>query len=158
MMDLRSLLYLLAMPKALLTGAVLLLLAGCDAFSSGTQVSFSRLALPASPVLVNGTTVIRNPSQLESFARRQDGELATVSEVDFTRQLVVGVFYGGSFHGGCGGDVDVVEAVRTDGDALVVQIGPLPDLGPCRAIVHPAEMVVIDATAGRVRFVGEVPR
>ena len=109
-------------------------------------------------MFVNGTTVIRDQSRLESFARYPGGDLAPVPEVDFDRQLVVGVFYGGSLHGGCGGDVEVVEAVRSEGDALVVEVGPLPDLGPCRAIVYPAEMVVVDAKSWDVRFVGEVPR
>ena len=146
------------MTKAAALSLVALALAGCDAFSLDEPVPFERLALPTSAVFVNGTTVIRDQTRLESFARYQGGDLAPVPEVDFERQLVVGVFYGGSFHAGCSGDVEVVEAVRLEGDRLVVEIGPLPDLGPCRAVVYPAEMVVVDAESFDVRFAGEVPR
>lgn len=131
---------------------------GCDALSSDEPIPFARLDLPASPVFVSGTTVIRDQSRLEAFARRQVGDPVPIPEVDFERHLVVGVFYGGSFHAGCSGDVEVIEAIRDEGDALVVEIGPLPDLGPCRAVVHPAEMVVVDAQASAVQFVGKVPK
>ena len=146
------------MTNAVALSLLALKLAGCDAFLADEPVGFERLALPASAVFVNGTTVIRDQSRLESFARFQEGDLAPVPDMDFERQLVVGVFYGGSFHAGCSGDAEVVEAVRSEGDRLVVEVGPLPDLGPCRGVVYPAEMVVVDATSSDVRFVGEVPR
>jgi len=143
-----------ALPLAVLA---LLALAGCDVFSSDDSVPFERLALPAHPVHVNGTTVIREQWRLETFARGTSGEMVPLPDVDFERQLVVGVFYGGSLHYGCGGPIEVVRAVRASGDALVVEIGPLPDLGPCRGNVYPAEMVVVDAASRDVRFVGDVP-
>ena len=151
------------MPKVLVLGVfAALALAGCDAAEEGAPpdgpVGFTRVDLPASPVFVDGTTVICSDFQLASFARREDGSTAPVPDVDFDRQLVVGVFYGGSFHGGCSGDVEVIESVRVDGGALVVEVGPLPDLGPCRAIVYPADMVVVDAQVPAVRFAGDVPR
>ena len=141
----------------------LLALAACDASLADDAppdgpVAFATLDLPASPVLVNGTTVVRSSGELERFARRDDGGLAPLPDVDWDRQLVVGVFYGGSLHGGCSGEVEVIRSVRADGGALVVDVGPLPDLGPCRAIVYPAQMAVVDARAPVVRFTGEVPR
>lgn len=135
-----------------------LALAGCDAFESSEPVAFARVALPASPMLVNGTTVIRDEYRLDAFTRREDGSRITVPDIDFDRQMVVGVFYGGSFHAGCRADVETIETVHVQGDALVVEVGPLPDLGPCRGVVYPAEMVVVDARADDVRFVGAVPQ
>ena len=135
-----------------------LALAGCDAFEPSEPVAFARIALPASPVLVDGTTVIRGDYQLDAFTRREDGNRVAVPDIDFERQMIVGVFYGGSFHAGCRADVETIETVRVQGDVLVVEVGPLPDLGPCRGIVYPAEMVVVDAQADEVQFVGAVPR
>jgi hypothetical protein len=147
------------MPKSFsLATVALLALAGCDAVSPGGSVGFAQLDLPAQPVLINGTTVIRDQTTLESFARGWDGNVVPLPTVDFERQMVVGVFYGGSFHGGCSSQVDVVETVRHDGDALVVSVGALPDLGICQAVVYPADMVVVDAVSPKVRFVGKLPR
>ena len=140
-----------------LVAAAALALAACDASSQDDLVSFERIALPASPVLVNGTEVIRDQSRLEMFARDQEGGLVSIPEVDFESQLVIGVFYGGTSRSGCRSDVEVVEAVRLEDDVLVVEIRPLPNLGMCDMIVYPAEMVVVSARSRDVRFVGDVP-
>ncbi|PAP78411.1 hypothetical protein BSZ37_19275 [Rubrivirga marina] len=145
------------MPNVVLLLAALAF-AGCDVFESSEPVAFTRIALPARPVLVNGTTVVRGDYQLSAFTRSVNDSLISVPTIDFDRQTVLGVFYGGSFHAGCRGNVETIEGIRLAGDALIVEVGPLPDLGPCRAIVYPSDMVVVNARATSVRFVGAVPQ
>ena len=145
------------MSRVVLTALVVL--AGCDAFASGEPVAFTTLTAPMERVAVNGTTVLRDPQALAAFVRETPNEgPVSFPDVDFERQIVLGVFYGGSFHAGCTGAVEVIESVQQERDELVVRIGPLPDLGPCRAVVYPSQLVVVDATSPKVRFEGPLPR
>ena len=140
--------------------AATLALAGCDASAPDGPVPFADVEeAGALRVQVTGTTVIKGRSDWAQFWDRHGGP-DPVPAVDFDRQFVVGVFYGGSLRAGCRSEVDVVEAVERDGDAVRVRVGPLPDLGPCRAVVYPADVVVVDVSASEpveVRFTGEVP-
>jgi len=84
-----------------------------------------------------------------------------VPTVDFNRQTVLGVFYGGSFHAGCRTRVDVIQEVRKEeGETLSVEVRKLPDLGPCRMVVHPIDVVTVDAPPSQaldVDFKGKTP-
>lgn len=90
---------------------------------------------------------------------QQHGGSAPAPPVDFDQQIVLGVFYGGSFHAGCRSKVDVVREVRREGATLEVSIGRLSHLGPCRAVTHPFDLVVVDVPSSQaldVWFVGRV--
>ena len=153
----------------LLPLAAVLALAGCDALSSDEPVAYADVErAEALRVQVTGTTVtvIRDRSSWERFwsghvgTAGPDGAGIAAPEVDFERQTVVGVFYGGSLHAGCGSSVDVVRSAREESGAVEVEVGPLPDLGPCRAVVYPLDLVVLDVPPSEaldVRFVGAVP-
>ena len=149
------------MPKTFLCiTLVALTLAGCDALSSDEAVSFSKAEqTEALRVQVTGTTVLRDRSEWTSFWERHGGS-GPAPAVDFDQQLVVGVFYGGSPRAGCQSAVNVVGSVLRDGNTVRVQIKPLPDLGSCRAVVYPLDVVVVDVPASEalaVRFEGRVP-
>ena len=149
------------MPKRILLVTCLVCwLAGCDALVPDEPVPFTHVErVNALRVQINGTTMIRDRWDWEAFWQRHGGALPAPA-VDFERQTVLGVFYGGSLYGGCHSDVEVVEAVRRDGDALEVRVGPLPDLGICRQVVYPLDIVVVDVPAREVRtahFKGRVP-
>ncbi len=143
-------------------------LVGCDGFDAPAPVPFDALALRAAlDVPVTGTTVIRDERTWTRFwaAHNQgfdaNGQPLSAPAVDFTRQTVVGAFYGGSFHAGCNSAVDLVETVREVGGTVEVQLGRLPSLGVCRAVVHPIDLVVIDVPPSEtfdLRFTGHLPR
>ena len=146
----------------LLVSCVALWLTGCDVFFSDEPVPYADLdEVAVLQVQIDGTTVIRSRSEWDMFwQQHKHSGGPSAPEVDFERQVVLGVFYGGSLHAGCRSEVDVVAAVRRDGDALEVLVGPLPDLGPCRAVMHPLDVVVADVPAWEartVRFIGRVP-
>jgi hypothetical protein len=137
-----------------------LVLSGCDAFSAAEAVPFSNIEQAGRlRVQVSGTTVIRDRPGWEAFWQ-QHGGVAPAPAVDFDRQTVLGVFYGGAFHSGCTSEVDVIRSVKLAHGRLEVRVDRLPDLGPCRAIVYPLDVVVVDAPPSQafdVRFVGRVP-
>lgn len=133
----------------------LIILAGCDFIAPAEPVSFTDVE-EAVTVRVSGTTVIHSESEWNAFWE-QHGRSSSPPEVNFKQQMVVGVFWGGSFHAGCRSEVDAIESVRRDGNVLEVEVGPLPDLGPCRAVAYPFDLIIVNARARRVRFEGKVP-
>ena len=149
------------MPKQVLfVLSLVMAAAGCDMLVPNEPVSYTDLdEVAALRVQINGTTVIRDRWEWDRFWQQHGGG-ADAPDVDFERQVVLGVFYGGSLHAGCHSEVDVVAAVRHEGDALEILVGPLPDLGPCRAVVYPLDIVVAEVPAWdirTVRFTGRVP-
>jgi hypothetical protein len=135
-------------------------LAGCDVFYGGEAVPFSRVErIDHLRVQVSGTTVIRDQSSWEAFWQ-QHGEKTPAPSVDFQRETVFGVFYGGAFHSGCRSAVEVIRDVNRSGGTVEIRIGPLPDLGPCDAVVYPLDVVVADVPPSQVldvRFRGHLP-
>ena len=84
----------------------------------------------------------------------------TAPDVDFTRQVVIGVFYGGDVHAGCTHDVDVIRRAALDGRTLRVALASVPDLGPCRMVADPLDIAVVDVAPKAfvgVRFTGPLP-
>ena len=135
------------------------LLVGCDLLSSsdsGKPVSFSHVErMENLRVRISGTTVIRSRSDWERFWKKHEGEVP-VPTVNFDRQTVLGVFYGGSFHVGCRSRVDVIRDVRRDGETLSVDVGKLPDLGPCRGVRNVVAVDIAPSQALDVDFKGHV--
>ena len=155
------------MPKLILAAlAAAVTFAGCDA-TSDESLAYSDLQQDEYlRVQVTGTTVIRDSGSWQRFWSSHvsttglDGALIAAPTVNFERQTVVGVFYGGSPRAGCASTVDVVRSVTEEGGVVQVSLGPLPDLGPCRAVVYPVDIVVVDVAPSMaldVRFVGDVP-
>jgi hypothetical protein len=139
------------------------LLVGCDLLSSsdsGEPVSFSNVERGENlRVRISGTTVIRSRADWKTFWKKHGGE-GPLPAVDFDHQTVLGVFYGGSFHAGCRSRVDVIREVRQEGETLSVDVRKLPDLGPCRMVVHPIEVVAVEVPPSQaldVGFRGQVP-
>lgn len=140
------------------------LLVGCgflsSSESSGEPVSFSNVERVENlRVRISGTTVIRSRFDWERFWKKHGGDVP-VPTADFNRQTVLGVFYGGSLHGGCRSRVHVIREVRQEGETLSVDVGKLPDLGPCRMVVHPIDLVAVDVDPSQaldVDFKGQVP-
>lgn len=148
------------LPYVLLSAVVL---TGCDLLSSsesGDPVSFSNVERVENlRVRISGTTVIRSRSDWKTFWMKHEGDVP-IPTVDFNRQIVVGVFYGGSLHGGCRSRVDVIRDVHQEGEILSVEVGKLPDLGPCRMIVYPIDVVTVNVSPSKaldVNFKGKVP-
>lgn len=147
-------------------GALLaLLLAGCDMLGPGEPIAFSDVPeAERLRVQISGTTVLRGSWEWERFWQSHvngygpDGQPPRPPEIDFSRHMVVGVFWGGSIHGGCHNYARAIRRVEAVGDGLVVYVGPLPDLGQCRMIVHPIQVIVVPRVGGEVRFVGHLPR
>ena len=117
---------------------------------------FSKLDL-APQILNAGTTVIKVQGGWESFWRQHGGVVPT-TPVDFDRQLVLGVFY--SQRAGCTFEVDMIKEVRQARGLLTAEVGPLPDLGLCRMVVFPIDVVIVEvgpSAVSKVRFAGRVP-
>ncbi len=136
------------------------LLTGCD-FGSPDRILPLELVeeTEAVRVQVTGTTVIRSASEWEAFWIGNGGP-SPVPPVDFERQFVAGVFYGGTQRTGCENRVSLIESAFQFGREVEVRLKPLPDLGPCRAVVYPIDLVAFNAPVEgdySVSFKGAVP-
>jgi hypothetical protein len=139
------------------------LLVGCDLLASsdsGKPVSFSNLDRGEDlRVRISGTTVIRSRADWKTFWKKHGGK-GPAPTVDFNHQTVLGVFYGGSLRGGCRSRVDVIREIGQEGETLSVDVGKLPDLGPCRMVVYPIDVVAVEVPPSQaldVDFRGQVP-
>lgn len=90
--------------------------------------------------------------------RDQNLELYPPPSVDFERRVIIGVYWG-SYYVGCRAidRIDAIEGIYDAADRIVVDIGPVPDLGPCRAKVYPTQVVSIPRPDKPVAFTGKVP-
>lgn len=79
-----------------------------------------------------------------------------VPEVDFSRHELVAVFWGDR-PAGCSDRVEAIERAVVRSGRVEVEVGPLPELGECSAIVSPYDIVEIPRTDLPVVLVGEVP-
>lgn len=102
----------------------------------------------------SGTAVFKNAASWESFWH---SSLPPILAIDFKKQILIAVFWGGEPHSGCGDYVEAVESVSREGDRIRVHVGRLPSLGPCRVVVYPLQIIRIDRSDLPVIFTGEVP-
>ncbi|MEZ4650988.1 MAG: hypothetical protein R3E97_19825 [Candidatus Eisenbacteria bacterium] len=79
----------------------------------------------------------------------------SVPEVDFSRHVLVAVFWGD--HTGCSERVEGIERAVVRSGRVEVEVGPLPELGECSAGVSPYDIVEIPRTDLPVALIGEVP-
>ena len=108
-----------------------------------------------------GTAVIKEDSTWlrywENYWGCSDGTGKTPPPaVDFSRQMVLGVFYGKGYSGN-DNKVSVIREIWKSRTSLIVEVGPLPDLGFGDQTVMPLQMVTVPKSDLEVVFVGNVP-
>ncbi|MBN4080917.1 hypothetical protein JYT44_00995 [Caldithrix abyssi] len=86
------------------------------------------------------------------------GEKTPSPSVDFEREMVIAVFYG-SGYSGCSNSIEVIEDIFNKSGKIEINIGSfsLEDLGLCRTLVYPLQMVIVERSDLPVVFKGEVP-
>lgn len=85
-----------------------------------------------------------------------DGVKTPPPAIDFNRTMVIGVAWGRR-PSGCSNSVEAIQTIIQRAGEIIVLIGPLPELGPCDAIVYPVQMVVVNQSDLPVIFEGIVP-
>ena len=154
---------LLVFCAVLLTGSI-----ACKTSDPTNQVQYFSLAFSdftaAQPLVVPtpGTQVFRDQGNWDTFWSAQTHLAGPAPVVDFNEDMLIAVFWG-SFGSGCFDFVDAIDRVRARVDGLntlgviEVDVGPLPPLGSCATPVNPFQVIIIEATASQVEFVGMVP-
>ena len=78
--------------------------------------------------------------------------------VNFDENILIAVFWGGNGYGGCTSYAKAIQKVKSSNAMVSVHVGKLPDLGPCRMIVHPLQVIKVESTGLAVVFKGHVPK
>jgi hypothetical protein len=145
--------------KSILFPIVLLLwlTAGCTTRNlESAELSFETMEMPANRSYESGLIAIfENRGAVERFYGSSDAPLPPIPEVDFSRNLVVGIIY--PVQSGCTSFADAVSGVFETPGHLRLSFSFDGDLGPCRALVHPQQFVKIPRTNLPVRFTGDLP-
>ncbi|NNF04628.1 MAG: hypothetical protein HKN17_09180 [Rhodothermales bacterium] len=81
-----------------------------------------------------------------------DGGPSLPVDFDFSDRMLVMIFWGPK--GGCDPFVEAVSRVTSAPGRIFVFVGTLPDLGPCRAIIHPVQVIALPQDSRSVVFVG----
>jgi hypothetical protein len=108
------------------------------------------------------TTVFRDQASWSAFWTTHGPAGTAAPTVDWTQDMLIGVFWGPSGTG-CGNYVNAVTQVRLRIDGInttgviEVEVGPLGDLGNCAMPVLPLQILLTDTTSAPVQFVGTVP-
>jgi len=151
-----------------LLAAVLVVSGSCSSDDPTTGVQFfgvtftDFLAAQGLAVTAPLTMVFRDQASWEAFWLTHGPFGAPAPAVDWTQDMLIGVFWGPSGNG-CNHYVRAVESVRLRIDGInttgviEVEVGPLGDLGNCAMPVLPFQVLLTDTTATPVRFVGMVP-
>lgn len=144
------------------------LISGCDDFGLVPNPTPEPIAFESLPacrgftISTAGADVIRADSVYQRYWRDYRGlsdgygNKTPPPSIDFAEKMVLCVHYG-TFYSGCSNYVEVVERVGRIGDTITVTVARLPDLGPCRMVVSPIQMVTIPQSSLKVVFAGEVP-
>lgn len=103
-----------------------------------------------------GHVVIRDSTKYARFVERYWVRDDTPPEIDFSQNQLLGVFYG-AHYSGCQSEVEVIDKVRYFVSSMFVEVGDLPDLGLCEAIVAPHQFAVVPSRMGTVFFQGQAP-
>jgi hypothetical protein len=86
----------------------------------------------------------------------EQNSLEPAPEVEFGREMVAGLFWGGGYSG-CSNRADAVRSVTELSSEVKVNVDPLSDLGDCEMIVCPAQLIRLPRINKPFRFIGEVP-
>ena len=146
------------------------ILGGCDRFQdesgpSGEPVSYEWVTRGHGvDVYEAQTRVFRDSLAWAQFwnkhvmVRDENFELYPPPSIEFNRRIIIGVYWG-YFYGGCRVThrIKAIEDIHDAGDRIVVSIGPVPDLGVCRTMVLPTQVVTIPRPNKPVEFTGKVP-
>lgn len=144
------------------------LLGGCDLLRgdstpSGEPVTYDQVEKAGGLHVRNAQTrVFRDSAEWATFwnehvsAFDENHDLISPPSVDFDRRKVVAVFWG-CHYVGCRGSVNAINGIYEQDDQIRVDIGSLPDLGPCRAVQLPLQVVSIPDTERPIEFTGEIP-
>jgi len=103
-----------------------------------------------------GHMIIRDSAKYAQFTDRYWLSEEPPPQIDFNRDLLLGVFYG-AHHSGCQSEVEVIEKVRYSFSSIFVEVGELPDLGLCDAIVAPHHFATVPRRSGAVFFQDQAP-
>ncbi|MEM1056320.1 MAG: hypothetical protein AAGI52_12410 [Bacteroidota bacterium] len=113
-----------------------------------------QVEVPLTVVFRSRTDWLRFWIDYHEGALQEAPAIPSVPEADFSTRMLVGVFMGR--RSGCGGGVTsrIVNEVQREGNDLVVSFTESPDLGACRAIRFPYQVIEVERVPGEVVFVG----
>ena len=77
-------------------------------------------------------------------------------DVDFAQEMTIALFWGGGYSG-CVNRAEAIREVREGDSRVVVEVGPLGDLGDCDMVVLPNQVIRLARVDKPVVFDGEVP-
>ncbi len=152
----------------MLIGSALIGSTACRTGDPTDQVQYFPLVftdfIAAQPLEVTtpGTQVFKDQATWDAFWQMHAPLAGSAPVLDFTQDMLIAVFWG-TQSSGCFDFVDAIVNVRARVDAIntlgviEVDIGPLPNLGSCAALVNPLQVVTVEATITPVVFVGMVP-
>lgn len=124
-------------------------------FSNVEGSQFMRIGEPQ-------TIVFRDESSWMAFwnsniyAMDSVGNTIPPPSIDFSNEMVIAIFWGPGY-GGCTNEADAIKAIESTQGRVVVYVGPVPYLGPCRAMQLPQQIVRLKRIVLPVVFTGEVP-
>ena len=151
-----------------LCGLALIGSTACKVNDPTNQVQYFPLVftdfIAAQPLEVTtpGTQVFKDQATWDAFWQMHAPLAGSAPVLDFAQDMLIAVFWG-TQSSGCFDFVDAIVNVRARVDAIntlgviEVDIGPLPNLGSCAALVNPLQVVTVEATITPVVFVGMVP-
>lgn len=99
-----------------------------------------------------GATVIRNLAEWDYFlSKHYYGDMVIEPPVNFEEKTIIAVYWGCGYSG-CANITESIKSVRLKPNVVVVDVGPVSDLGSCEMVVCPIQMVVIDRIDAPVSF------
>lgn len=105
------------------------------------------------------TEVVRSRDEMDALWMELypgiDGGPSIPVDFDFTERMLAMIFWGQN--AGCSPFVEAVDRVTSGPGRIFVFVGALPDLGPCRAIIYPVQVISLPQDDRRVAFVGRGP-
>jgi len=135
------------------------LIPGCSIFEDDDpeMVAFTNVPEAEALFVVDpGSKTFRNADDWEAFWAAHGYGPAPV--VDFAGSIVVAVFWGDRGYSGCTDYAEAIRRIERHEQMLLVDIGPLPDLGACERIVRPVQVVTVPVIDEPVVYSGEFPR
>lgn len=135
------------------------------AFACSSSVEYDRIEYETPQIMAHllkveepGGYVFTNRSDWISFWDEHVSEFAGDTEppeFDFTNNNLAGIFW--PVTSGCFHEVEAIQSVENRPQYIAVKVGPLPDLGACRMIVYPYQLISLPDLNKPVHFTGQVP-
>ena len=140
----------------------LVLVSGCRLVGpdDGVDVPFETVRFEELTwVMEPRTEVVRSREEMDALWMElypgRDGGPAIPVDFDFSERMLAMIFWGRT--GGCSPYVEAVDRVTSGPGRIFVFVGPLPDLGLCRAIIFPVQVISLPQDERPVAFVGREP-